>query len=345
MNPDLSKKYGRILVDFVNTADTDSAALSLLNHLLHHFSFSTDFFEEVKRRFPSTISISAALSDDERKLLDIILKKNEIVDQLDRQFRLINYGIEDYDPRTKTISLTSLELNRGTGNGAPKAEKAGLQAPEGDGFLQTLKLLGLSIADGPVTIKIDAIRAEIEDLLGPIAAGQISNLIMTAHQINELILRIGATQYEKLQGLAEERRELFDFHRKIAAIQTDCADTLKMVIADRPFDDIPALAAFLEIYNQLEPHRLIIADNDRLIPVFPIDEHEYFAAKGTAGWLEMLQKLLAYCLIEFIKSEKSRKHLKKCAACRRYFIARQPKTQKFCSTACRKNKSKILEPT
>jgi hypothetical protein len=345
MKPDLSKKYGLILVDFVNIADTDGAVLSFLNHLLHHFSFSTNFFEEVKRRFPSIISIAAALSDDEKKLLNIILKKNEIVDQLNKQFKLINYGIENYDPRARTISLMSLEWNRDTGGSTPKAEKAGLDAPDGGGFLQTLKLLGLSIVDGPVTIKIDAIRAEIEDLLGPIAAGQISNLIMKAHEIEELILRIGEAKYEKLQLLAEEQREIFDFHKKIAAIKTDCGDTLKMVVEDRPFHDIPALVEYLDIYNKLEPHRLIIADNDRLIPVFPIDEHEYFAANGIAGWLDVLQKLLAYCLIEFLKSEKSRKHLKTCATCRRYFIARQPKRQKYCTTACRTNKSKILEPT
>ncbi len=345
MNPDLSKKYGRIVVDFVNIADTDRAVFTFLNHLLHHFSFSTDFFEEVKRRFPSIISIAAALSDDEKKLLDIILKKNEIVDQLNNQLKLINYGIDNYDPRARTISLMSLEWDRDAGGSAPKAKNTGPDAPSGGGFLQTLKLLGLSIVDGPVVIKVDAIRAEIENLLGPIAAGQISNLIMTAHEIEELILRIGEDQYEKLQQLADERREIFAFHKKIAAIQTDCGDTLNMVIEDRPFYDIPALVEFLEFYNKLEPHRLIIADNDRLIPVFPIDEHEYFAANGIAGWLEVLQKLLAYCLIEFLKSEKSRKHLKKCAACRRYFIARQPKKQKYCTTACRTNRSKILKPT
>jgi hypothetical protein len=345
MKPDLSKKYGRILVDFINTAGTDGAVLSFLNHLQHHFSFSMDFFEKVKRQFPSINSIAAGLSEDEKKLLEIILKKNEIVNRLNDQFKLINYGIENYDPRARTISLMSLEWNRDTGGSALKGGQSGLDATDGGGFLQTLKLLGLSIVDGPVTIKVDAIRAEIEALLGPIAAGQISKLIRAAHEIEELILRLGEAKYEKLQLLAAERWEIFDFHKKIAATQTDCGDTLRMVIEGRPFHDIPALAEYLDIYNMVRPQRLIIGDKNRLISVFPIDEHEYFAVDGIQGWLNGLQKVVAYCLIEFLKSEKSRKHLKKCQTCGQYFIARQPKTQKYCTTACRTNRSKILEPT
>jgi hypothetical protein len=333
MKPDLSKNYGRILVDFVNTAETDTAVLSFMNHLHGYFSFSLDFYERVKTRFPSINSIAAGLSDDDKKLLDIILKINEIVDHLNDQFKLINYSIENYDPRTRTINLMSLEWSRGGSAGEPS--QAELGAPDGGGFLQTLKLLGLSIIDGPVGIKIDAIRAEIENLLGPIAAGRLSMLIRAAHEIEELISMLGETRYENLQLLAKERSEIFDFHKKIAGIQADCGETLQMVIDDRPFNDIPALVEYLDIYNSIEPHRLIIVDKNRLVPVFTIDEDKYFAANEIAGWLDMLQMLAAFCLIEFLKAEKSRRFLKKCRTCHNYFMARQPKVQQFCTKRCR----------
>ena len=76
-------------------------------------------------------------------------------------------------------------------------------------------MLGLSIVDGPVSIKIDAIKGEIENLLGPLAAGQILNLIMAGHEIEELILKCGDDKYNDLQMLAEEHREVFNFHIKI----------------------------------------------------------------------------------------------------------------------------------
>jgi hypothetical protein len=80
---------------------------------------------------------------------------------------------------------------------------------------------------------------------------------------------------------------------------------------------------------------LLIGAKNRLLPVFPIDEHEYVAAGGIQGWQDVLQKVVAYCLIEFLKSNKNRTHLKKCRTCSSYFIARQPKTQKFCKKECR----------
>jgi hypothetical protein len=335
MKIDLAKKYGLLCVNFVNADSTEDAVISFLRNLQRCFSFSLDFYEKMRRQFPSIITAAAFLSEDEKRLLDIILKKNEIVDQLNKPFKLINYCIESYDPRTRTMNLMSLDWNRDSGENAVKKEGAGPAATDGDGFLQTLKLLGLSIVDGPVTIKIDAIRAEIENLLGPIAAGRISYLIRIAHEIEDLILKLGESSYEKIELLAEEQREIFDLHNKIAAIQSDCDNTLKMIIEDRSFHDIPTLVEYLEIYNNAGPHRLVIGANNRLLPVFPIDEQDFVAVDGIQGWLGALQKLIAYSLVEFLKSEKSRPYLKKCRTCRQYFMARQPKIQKFCTRQCR----------
>jgi hypothetical protein len=335
MKPDLPKKFSRILVDFVNTADTGGAVLSLLNQLQRHFTFSMDLCQRFESQFPSIDSIAAGLGDDEKTLLKIILEKNEVVDRLNDHFKLINYGIEKYDPRARTISLTSLEWNRDANSGGGQYRQAGHDGADGGGFLQTLKLLGLSIVDGPVSIKVDVIKPEIENLLGPIAAGYLSTLIRAGHEIDELISAMGESKYEKLIRLVKERRDIFRFHRKIAAIQTNCGTALKMIIQDRPYHDIPTLVEYLEIYNNIEPHRLIIVDENRLVPVFAIGEPEDFSADKIAGWLDVLQQLVAYCLIEFLKSEKGRKRLKGCATCGQYFIARQPKTQKFCKKQCR----------
>lgn len=335
MKTDLSKKYGLLLADFVNSDSPEDAVLSFLNSLQHYLSFSTDFSEKLKDQFPSINMITTSLNDTEKELLKRILKKKEIVDQLNDQFKLINYGIENYDPLSKTISMVSLEWNRETAQSAADDNQTGLIESDAGGFLQTLKMLGLSIVDGPVSIKIDAIKGEIEDLLGPLASGQIINLINAGHEIEELILKLAEGKYNELQLLAEEHREVFDFHNKIDRIQNGCADTLRMVIADRPFHDIPPLVSYLELYNSVGFHQLIIGDKNHLIPVFSIDESQSLAVNEVEGWINALQKIIAYCLIEFVKSKKSLNCLKKCLACGRYFMARQPKTQKFCTKACR----------
>jgi hypothetical protein len=338
MNSDHSKKLGHLLVDFINADGTESALHSFLYNLQHDFSFSTDFYERIKHLFPSINIFAAALNKDEYKLMELILRQNRIVERLNDQFKLINYGIENYDPFSRTISLMSLEWDRDTVGNGQKDRGMGPAEPNGGGFLQTLKLLGLSIVDGPVSIKIDAVKAEIEERLGPLAAGQIINLLEAGHEIEELNSRLPAGKYEALQSLAEEHRELTDFHKKVAGIQTDCEETVRMVMDGRPFHDIPALVAFLEIYNTAESHRLIMAADNRLVAVFPIDERKYFAISEIEGWLDALRKVIAYCVIEFLKSEKNINYLKKCRTCSRYFIARQPKIQKFCSKTCRENR-------
>jgi hypothetical protein len=336
MNSDHSKKFGHLLVDFINADGTENALQSFLYNLQSHFSFSTDFYERVKHLFPSINIFAAALGKDEYRLLELILMKNRIVEKLNAQFKLINYSIENYDPFSRTLSLMSLEWNRGMVGKREKDDAKGQAEPNGGGFLQTLNLLGLSIVDGPVSIKVDAIKGEIEELLGPLAAGQISNLIEAGHAIEEVIVGLPAGKYEALHSLAEEHRELLEFHKKVGDLQFDCEETLKMLMDGRPYYDIPALVAFLEIYNTANYQRLIIADSNRLVAVFQIDERKYFAIRQIEGWLDSLQKVIAYFLIEFLRSGKNINYLKKCRTCSRYFIARQPKIQKFCSKACRK---------
>ncbi|UCD79900.1 MAG: hypothetical protein JSW26_00255 [Desulfobacterales bacterium] len=338
MNSNHSKKFGHLLVDFINADSTEKALHSFLYNLQQHFSFSTDFYERIKNLFPSINIFAASLNNDEYRLLELILMKKGIVEKLNDQFKLINYSIENYDPFSRTISLISLEWNRDSAGKEEKEGQMGAPEPDGGGFLQTLNLLGLSIVDGPVSIKVDAIRSEIEELLGPLAAGQINNLIEAGHAIEELIRGLPARKYEALQSLAEEHRELINFHKKVGGIQSDCEETLRMLMGGRPYHDIPPLIAFLEKYNTAEYQRLIIADNNRLVAVFPIDERKYFAIREIEGWLDALQKVIAYCLIEFLKSAKNINYLKKCRACSRYFIARQPKRQKFCRKACREKR-------
>ena len=338
MSFDHSKKFGNLLVDFINAEGTENALHAFFYDLQSYFSFSTDFYEKVKSLFPSINIFAASLNNYEYKLLELILRKNSIVEKLNDQFKLIDYCIESYDLYSRSISLMSLEWNRDTIGKEAKKGEMGPPEPGGGGFLQTLNLLGLSIVDGPVSIKIDAIRNEIEELLGPLAVGQITNLVQTGHAIEELLPSLAAGKYEALQSLAEEHRELIDFHKKIGGIQSDCEETLRMLMDGRPYHDIPALAPFLEMYNTAEYQRLIIADNNRLVAVFPIDERKYFAINEIEGWLEALQKVIAYCLIEFLKSDKNINYLKKCRTCSRYFIARQPKRQKYCHKRCRENR-------
>jgi hypothetical protein len=335
MNTGVDKKFGQFIVDFVNANSTEEAVLSCFRNLQRHFAFSPDFSEMAKNLFPSINVISVLLNNDDKKLLEQIIEKNSIINRLNEQFQSINYAIENYDPLYKTVSLMSLDWNRDTNGGLPETIPAGQEDEDSGGFLQTLKLLGLSIVDGPVTIKIDAIRSEIEALLGKQASDQISRLTEVGHIIDELIIDIDEGRYEELHLLAEEHREVIDFHYKIEDIQTDFRQIIDMEIEGKPFSEMPAFATYLETYNRTGRHRLIIDKHNRLIAQSPINELKYLTIKEVKDWLEVFRADTAYCLIEVLKSVKSRKRLKKCLTCKSYFMARRPHIQKFCSRQCR----------
>ena len=82
------------------------------------------------------------------------------------------------------------------------------------------------------------------------------------------------------------------------------------------------------------------AENDGFTTEFSINARKYLTTRQVDSWLEVLRADAAYCLIEALKSEKSRKRLKKCRNCSKYFMARQPHIQKFCTRQCRQKWAK-----
>ena len=335
MNTGFEARYGQFIVDFANAKDTENALLACFVNLQRNFQFPSDFYETATNLFPSINVISVLLSNNDKKLLEQILKKNDVIKTLNEQLKPIKYTIENYDPLSRTVSLMSLKWNRENSGDQCGEDQSALNSWNSGGFLQTLKLLGLSIVDGPITIQIDAISAEIETLLGSQAADQFNQLMKIGFVIEELTSELDARKYQELNLLAQEHWEVIDFHNKMKEVQTDCRQILDMEIEGKPFNEIPAFAKYLDIYNKTGGHRLIITENNHLTTEFPINERKYLTIKVVAGWLDVLQSDTAYCLIEMLKSTKGRKRLKKCRTCSKYFIARQPHIQKFCTRQCR----------
>jgi hypothetical protein len=335
MSTELSKEKGLLLVDFVNADSSEDAVLALLSNLQRHFSFSAEFYELAKNLYPSINVIAALLSQADKQLLEQIQKKNAIISKANERFKSINYAIENYDPLSKTVSLTSLDWNRDNHSGISQGNQITPDEPGDGGFLETLKLLGLSIVDGPITINIDVVKSEIDALLGPQAADQLNQLAEVGFVIEDLFPEFNAQRYQELHSLADEQGAVINFHSKIRDLQTDYRQTMEMIIAGKSYSEIPAIATCLQIYNDAGLHRLTLGNNNCLHPVAPIEENRYLAIKEIEGWFSVLKEDLAYCLIEFLKLEKSRSYLKKCPACSHYFIARQPRIQKFCQKKCR----------
>jgi hypothetical protein len=202
------------------------------------------------------------------------------------------------------------------------------------GFLQTFKMLGLSIVDGPVTIKIDALKEEVETRMGANTLAQINQLARVGHTISELMTGADKERLNDLNAISEESQRIIKLHKKIENIQIECKNLLNPIIAGHSLNQNPALSHFLAIYNDMKINQITIGDDDGLMHVLPINENILLDVKEISDWYDVLLHTLAYSVVGFFESSRAKKSLRNCLQCEKYFIAKQG-NQKFCTAACR----------
>jgi len=333
-NDALAKQHGKLLVDFANAEDTDEACLSFLSNIPTLFSATHKAVDQIKKTFPLLGSGSGLPGGSDQELLELLLEKKRLIAELNERFSEINYAIDDYDPLKSTLSLMSLDWERGAVDPLQEGETLDTENFDNGGFLQTFKMLGLSIVDGPVTIKIDAIKEEVETRMGANTLAQINQLARVGHTISELMTGADKERFNDLNTISEESQKIIKLHKKIENIQTECKKLLNPVIAGHSLNQNPALSHFLAIYNDMQINRITIGDNDGLIQVLPINENIFLDVKEIGDWYDVLLHTLAYCVVGFFESRRAKKNLRNCLQCEKYFIAKQG-NQKFCVAACR----------
>jgi hypothetical protein len=72
--------YGKLICDFANGDTTDEVLTDYLNNLQSVFDFSKDFQEKALLQYPTKKMISGSISKEEHSLFDLLLKRNEIID-------------------------------------------------------------------------------------------------------------------------------------------------------------------------------------------------------------------------------------------------------------------------
>jgi len=332
-NDALAKKHGKLLVDFANAEDTDEACLSFLDNVHSLFSVTPKAVDQIKKTFPMLGSGSGLPGGSNKKLLELLLEKKRLIAKLNERFSEINYAIDDYDPLKSTLSLMSLDWERGAVDPLQGGDTLDAENFDNGGFLQTFKMLGLSIVDGPVTIKIDAIKEEVETRMGSNALARINQLASIGHTISELTTGADKERLNDLNAISEESQKIIKLHKKIEHIQTQCKKLLHPVIAGHNLNQNPALSYFLSIYNDMQINQITV-DDDGLIQVSPINEKMFLDVKEISNWYDVLLQVLAYCVVGFFTSRRAKKTLRNCLQCEKYFIAKQG-NQKFCAAACR----------
>jgi hypothetical protein len=124
-------------------------------------------------------------------------------------------------------------------------------------------------------------------------------------------------------------------HEGILNLQKDLREAIDSIAQGKHLDEIPTFLDFLVRYNGVQKSNVLLADADLLIEVPPINEWDYIGITAPKEWVTRLQDDLAYCLIEFLIVDDSRKHLHKCLECTEFYVSKTVGDSKFCSGKCR----------
>jgi hypothetical protein len=329
------KEHGKILTDFANAHAIDAACFTYFENIQNLLSFTPDFGKQILKIFPSLQSFLEPLNYTEKTLLKLISEEFQIIDYLNTQFSSIDYELTSYDSHNRMLNLMSSKWERSEPDNQTSEMVSRMEENGIDGFLNTLKMLGISAVDGPIAIKIDAIADEIKNHMGKETMDQIKNLMKIGRVIDESTSGFTENRLKNLQDLTQQFQVIDNFHQEIEKIQTDLRDILEGIVGGLSLKDIPMFLEFLKVYNSMQNKEIVISDNDALISLAPMNATNYLQINGVNAWSDVLLNEVAFWTVEFFRHEKAKRYIRKCSACSTYFIPNRLGKQKFCRKSCR----------
>lgn len=312
------RKRGKILADFANAKTTDEACLTYFRNIKDLLSFSPAFGDSVKELFPFLSTFLEPLKETERKIFDLIPKERQLLKILNEQFGLIGYDLKGCDTQNKTLSLSTISYVGGVTGGEVDFEIS---------------------EEGPFAVRIDELNDEIEDfeILSPDVTDNINELMTITESINALKSEIPESRFRELLELLDKYDDISKLHRKIKNIQKDYISILEMIVEGKSLRDIPLIYELIKTYYSM-PTTELKPKEDFLEKIPPIRETSYQTLKSISDWY-ILQKHLAYFMVEYFFWEQSRKYLRQCNKCKKYYVARKNyKRNKFCSDCSPKSR-------
>ena len=334
---DQERLLGQAVVDFVNAENTDEAAFQHFRKIQQIAGFPPTFAERAKKVFPS-IAPYMALRVSEKKLIEKIIEERRQNIRLNEQLKNMNdCYLEDYDWKNMTLFFRQVHLIESLVDGEREVDVL-----EGEAF----------------ELHLDEIEHKAKERFGKTlnvsVIQELRRLMKLGSKIFELKSSLDDSRIRKLFELAQEYERTVRIHRSIGQIQKDLRSILNNIIRGKHLKKNHLFVGFLETYNRIQKSKVYLTNEDLLSIGLPFDEKAYFHLDGfpeteySSQWPARFRDDLAYCLIEFLISEKNRYYIYRCRgggedffapSCDKIFIARKLyKTASglyFCSDACR----------
>lgn len=317
---DKLKKYGKLVCDFANAVNTDDILTSFFSNVQSVFNFSSDFTEKALIKYPTIKKTIGKLSDDEKELLKMFLKRHENINSCNSHFHQYFY-IDKYEPIKEIFNITEVEWD---------------YDKSVDEATYTEKNTIIPLAEIDKLISQADENTPLEEIKNDLMA-----LVSICNQIQEQKLE-GKNDCAAIEIIAKDYNKIKGLHNHLKEAQIKLKNILLQIIKAEDAYESEAFLAVLSNYNHIDKKTLIIAQGKiRLVEKDIFPENYFLRNIGDTRYHDFFNVPISYCLIEFLKHPvyQGRERLTVCQKCNCVYVkSKFYDYQYFCPTCSRKNR-------
>lgn len=324
---DKLKKYGELVWNFANAKTTDDILISFFANVQSVFNFSDDFAEKALKQSPTMQMTIGALSSEEKKLFELLLKRNEIFQLCNITFTNNSLCLKKYEQKDLMFTLSEINWIGDFPYFTDFPEEKTIFIPE--------KEIEDYIDNSAVKNNgKDGLKADLKKLL------KIYNQI-------ENIKSKTTCRFETIEELVEDYPQITYLHDTLKDIQENLKYYISQITKGNHTYESSVLKDILMAYNAIPRTKYFINDDHKLIEIGPFIEDNFFAQqspyfnnKQIFKDRQIFEKTISYCLIEYLKNPEylGKERITLCEDCKCFFgKVKLNDRQKYCSDCSKKN--------
>lgn len=317
-------RYGKLVWDFANSKTTDDILTSFFENLQSAFYFSNDFATKALKRFPTEKMTIDTLSIEEKKLLRMLLRRNNILKSCNDTFHSGSYHIDHYDPIASIFKITKSTCMCGDDINAPETIEETILIPLTE-----------------INEFIDKPEIEIDHLYGLCGIGvHINRLVELCIKI-EAIKTEATTHFTKIEKMAEAYPSIYELHKHVKVTQKNLKHVILQIIeADNAYE-ITGFKSILSRYNTIQKTKYVVNEDKNLVEIGPFMENYFLDGDSLSHKDQIFNAPISYCLVEFLKKPgySGKERISECKLCHCNFSkSKLSDKQVYCPVCSRKNK-------
>ena len=323
--------YGKLIVDFANTATVDDALFSLYENIQKAFGFSPDFQEKAKSVFPTIEYYKSQFSTWDVTLMMHLFEEKETLSALERKLWHPKMQFYGYDDTNKIFVFQKTE---------PEFDEKG-------------RVINHTAIGDCLALSIDEVKKKIKSLsygwsipkesLGhvdiPDLVEKLNTLVRLREEKKKRYSNDIIAEYEEQ---IKSYSELIEAHTIIEGVKRTIRKVLEDICINRPLLEGLFSLVMLE-YNRVNINQVCLSKEGTLEKsvqtyerwLLLIDEEQTFSER-----FSRLRNTISCAMVEFLLNPANLNHLKKCKYCKEYFIAESKNRKRCYSDNCRKEYEK-----